>query len=108
MTIIKPAAWEVWFANVRFEDQPHISKKRPVLVVDNRFVYILSLKISSQPPRDNCFGEYQLLKWQEAGLNKPSTVRISKKLKLVEKDFVHKIGRISTIDIINIRKYLSY
>ncbi len=103
----QPAQWEIWFADVRFEDAPNLSKRRPVLVLFNNVVYILSLKITSKAPRNSYYGEYVLLKWKEAGLDRQSTVRISKKLKLVERDFVYKIGRLAPIDILNIRKFLN-
>lgn len=102
----RPEPWEVWFANVRFEDDPTLSKSRPVLVISDHKVCILSLKITSKPPRNNFYGEYALLKWQEAGLDKQSTVRISKKLKLVERDFSYRIGRLAPIDILNVIKIL--
>lgn len=100
----RPKPWEVWLAAVKFEDEPSAVKRRPVLVLNDDQVYILSLKITSRPPRSGYFGEYSLLKWQEAGLHKPSTVRTSKKLQLFERDFVHKIGRLTPIDILNIIK----
>lgn len=106
MTSIKPHSWEIWLANVKFEDDPETTKARPVLVIDSNRVCILSLKITSKPPRNNYYGEYQLLKWKAAGLVKPSTVRISKKLKLFERDFIRKIGRAAAIDIIKIRGFL--
>lgn len=106
-TIKQPHAWEIWFADVKFEDNANLSKRRPVLVLSNNIVYILSLKITSKPPRDNYYGEYELVKWKEAGLDKPSTVRISKKLKLFERDFSFKIGRLAPIDILNIMKFLN-
>ena len=74
---IKP--WEVWFAAVRFEDSPQI-KNRPVVVTSSEAVCVMALKVTSHVPR-NEWGEYALQHWQAAGLNKPSTVRIGKRLR---------------------------
>ena len=63
-----PQKWEVWWAKVKFEDEPDIVKTRPVVIFDNRQAYIVSFKVTGQMPRENFKGEYVLQKWQEAGL----------------------------------------
>lgn len=101
--------WEVWLAKVVFEDQPDIVKIRPVVIIDTEKyegVYVLSYKVTGQPPRDNCFGEYVLQKWQECGLDCPSTVRLSKKLLVPEGDFVRRLGKLDKTDIFAIREVL--
>ncbi len=103
---MRPSKWEVWFAKVAFDDDPTKIKERPVLVMDDRNCYILSFKITSHAPRLNFSGEYSLVKWSEAGLLKPSTVRTLKRLKLIETDFVHKIGRLHPVDILGIMNIL--
>lgn len=39
---------------------------------------LLSVKVTSHPPRQGIEGEIPLLDWQAAGLSKPSTARCSK------------------------------
>lgn len=102
----EPRPWEVWWADVAFEDQPSITKRRPVLVLDHQTCIILSLKITSHAPREEFFGEYALQKWHAAGLTKPSTVRISKVLRLQRSDFAEKIGDLHPVDISVIERYL--
>ena len=34
-----PQKWEVWWAKVKFEDEPDIIKIRPVIVFDNKKAY---------------------------------------------------------------------
>lgn len=102
-----PERWEVWLAKVAFEDDPSQTKTRPVLVISETECYILSLKITSHDPRPNYQGEYQIQRLEESGLNRPSTIRTSKRLRLVQSDFVKKLGRLHFVDIIEVRKILS-
>lgn len=103
MMTIKP--WEVWFAAVRFEDSPQ-TKNRPVVVTSSGNIYVIALKVTSHAPR-NEWGEYALQHWQTAGLQKPSTVRIGKRLSLQPCDMVHKIGKLHPLDIMNIQRILA-
>jgi len=94
--------WDIWLAKVKFEDSSDC-KKRPVLIVDGRFVAVVAVKMTSQPPR--C-GEYVLQDWKKSGLRKPTTVRISKFLQLTDSDFCFRIGKLSSLDRMNIEKML--
>ncbi len=101
----KPERWEVWFASVRFEDSPD-RKQRPVVIISPGVAYYLSLKLTTHAPREWCNGEYALQKWSEAGLARPSTVRASKVLQLVDSDFSHKLGRLHPVDILALQTVL--
>ena len=102
-----PEKWEIWDAKVKFEDDPDTVKERPVLVIDQSNCFLISLKITSHEPREQYFGEYVIMKWQEAGLSEESTIRCSKRLQLVAGDFIDKRGKLQPIDISNIRALLS-
>lgn len=95
--------WDVFLADVPFEDIQE-SKLRPVIVLEDAIVLVDCLKMTSQLPRD---GEYVLKMWKEAGLKKPTTVRISKRLVLNPSAFRKRIGSLHPIDIIEIQKRLS-
>lgn len=97
--------WEVWLAAVRFEDSPQV-KNRPVVITSTGKIYVLALKVTSQAPR-NSWGEYSLQRWKEAGLNKESTVRISKRLQLALTDMLFKIGDLHPQDIVNIQRIIA-
>lgn len=105
MNTIRPIAWEVWLANVRFEDVPE-TKKRPVVVTETGEAFIIALKVTSHEPRD-AWGEYALMEWRTAGLKKQSTVRISKRLRLPKTALVHRIGVLHQADILAIRTIIA-
>ena len=96
--------WEVWLANVVYQDQPDLSKNRPVVIYSPTECFILSLKVSSQNPhtyRDN----YELKKWKEPGLSRPSYVSI-RFIKILSEDLVHRLGRLHTLDVRALEKML--
>jgi len=94
--------WEIYLARVPFKDITE-SKIRSVLILDNTVIVIDCLKMTSQPPR--C-GEYVLKDWKEAGLRKPTTVRVTKRLSLPTNNIIKKIGMLSVLDISEIQKLL--
>ncbi len=102
-----PKQWEIWYANFAFEDNPSVIKKRPVLILDNHnFFPILVAKVTKSESRPGYWGEYRIIKWQEAGLDYPSTIRLSKRLILKRIDFAYKIGTLSHLDILNLRELI--
>ncbi len=95
--------WDVYIAEVPFEDLAEM-KVRPVVILEDSVALVDCLKLTSQTPR---YGEYVLQKWSEAGLLKPTTVRISKRLALKPDLFRKRIGSLHPIDILEIQKLLS-
>lgn len=95
--------WDIYFADVPFEGLPE-SKPRPVIILDDSVILIDCLKLTGKPPRP---GEYVLQKWKEAGLRKPTTVRLSKRLALDPSSFLFRVGSVRPIDIVEIEKRLS-
>ena len=76
-----PQLYEVWRLPFEFDDKPGVFKNRPVIVgaieEDAVEVFIVSVKVTSHPPRSDFLGEVELRDWKEAGLAKPSTARCS-------------------------------
>lgn len=95
--------WEIYLADVPFEDLPQ-SKLRPVIILEDGTVLVDCLKMTSQPPRP---GEYLLQRWAEAGLRKPTTVRLSKRLALPPAAFRKRLGELDLVDIFEISKRLT-
>lgn len=94
--------WDIYFANVPFEDLPE-SKLRPVIILDDSVAVVDCLKLTGRAPRP---GEYVIQKWAEAGLHKPTTVRLSKRLSLDKAELRFRIGSLQPIDIFEIEKRL--
>lgn len=96
--------WDVFLANVPFEECIQ-SKIRPVVILEiSDTQVIVCLKMTGQPPRQN---EYVLRRWKDAGLHKPTTVRLSKRLVLNQKLILKQIGCLHALDILEIEKRLS-
>lgn len=83
---------------MKFEDDPTKQKKRPVLVISETEMYILSFKITGHSAREDYTGEYEIHHWQEAGLTKPSTIRFEKRIRLKPEDVIEKIGELHPAD----------
>lgn len=98
--------WELWWANVAFEDNPQQVKRRPVIVIDNQTAIIIAVKITSHEPRPQFSGEYKLAYWCAAGLSKESTARCEKLIRLQQQDFLGKIGRLHPVDIAALQSIL--
>lgn len=108
----EPRVWEVWPFAFAFEDQPEKTKLRPVIIAAKSAteaeILVLSIKVTTHPPRANFPGEIPILDWQEAGLSKPSTARCSKHLLVPISAFhgAHRYGRLSSRDEATIRNAL--
>lgn len=97
--------WDVWLANVPFEDIPSAKKLRPVLVMDDAVIVLSVFKMTTHPPRDEL--DYQLINYAAAGLPKQTVVRLSKLIILDSVDMIRQLGRLSLQDIQAIRKAIS-
>jgi len=101
--------WEIWEAKVPFEDRDEY-KKRPVLVLSEEDMIVLSLKMTSHSPRYHKLdGEYEIMRWQEAGLKKPTVIQCSKLLRLNKSLMMgRKYGKLLSTDVIALRSLLRY
>ncbi len=107
--MIEMKRWEIWEADVPYEEN-NGHKKRPVLILSETKVMVVSLKMTSHEPRYHSMnGEYEVMKWREAGLEKPTVIQCSKRLKLEKERFTGKqFGRLSATDIIGMQTMLEY
>lgn len=105
----KMKRWEIWEADVPYEENKG-HKKRPVLILSETDMIVFSLKMTSHKARyKKLEGEYEIMKWQEAGLEKPTVIQCSKRLKLEKSRFTGKqYGRLMATDIIGMQALLQY
>ena len=87
--------YELWLAGVKFEESNDI-KQRPVLIWNDK-AFIIAYKITSTDRGDNN-REFKIEFWKEAGLTKPSTIRIPQVLRLESGDMVSKLGELDYRD----------
>lgn len=88
--------FEIWYANVRFEDSRQI-KQRPVLIWNDNAYMVVAYKLTGTDRGDN-EKEFKIEHWQEAGLTKPTTIRMEKLLKLQQSDIIKYIGKLDPRD----------
>ena len=93
----KKTVWDIYWADVAYEDNPEIIKKRPVVIKSDGGAFIMSFYATSQPskPEYDC---YPIKQWREAGLDKPTVVRLDKCLRLEPNDFHEYIGHLTEQD----------
>jgi len=94
--------WDVWFAQVKFEDSDEV-KARPVIIFQSTPNEVICIKMTSRQPRQ---GEYQLQRWSEAGLHRESVARMGSWVRLYPYDMIHRIGTLHAIDIVEILQFL--
>lgn len=88
--------WDIWYIDYAFDDDPEQSKDRPALITSVNPLSFVVLKITGHEPRDEY--DYEIKKWQEAGLEKKSCIRTKHRLSAQEADFRRKAGELHKID----------
>lgn len=83
--------YEIWKAKVKFEDSDEV-KERPVMIWNDR-VFLVAYKMTGTDRGDDQ-DEYRIRYWQEAGLTKPTSIRLRKVLRLKKDDLLYKMGEL--------------
>ena len=94
--------FDLVLAEVSFEDCDE-TKIRPVLIIDGSTYLVKCLSVTSNTSRPE---DYVIKEWKEAGLKKPSSIRVHKSIELDPSFLSHKIGRLQPIDILEVQKML--
>lgn len=101
---------EVWFVEIPLEEDKTKTINRPVIVLDENMLGVLSVKITKHSPRQEDPYDTPILYWQEANLRLASTARVSKVFLLSQDSFIFKIGNLHQDDLDRIeemyQKYL--
>lgn len=102
---------EVWFVEFPLEEDNSKTLNRPVVVLDDNTLGVLSVKITKHKVRKNDPYDVPIIYWEDANLRLASTARISKVILLPKDSFIFKIGSLHREDLLRIEsmyeKYLS-
>ena len=90
---------DVWFVEFPLEENLSQTINRPVIVLDENTLGVLSVKITKHMPRVEDPYDIPILYWQEANLRLASTARVSKVLLLPQDSFIFKIGDLHPDDL---------
>lgn len=100
---------EVWFVEFPLEEDNNQSTNRPVVVLDEDHLGVLSVKVTKHAVRKNDSYDVPILYWTEAGLRLASTARVSKTMILDKDAFIFKIGVLHPDDLEAIEnKYMEF
>jgi len=81
--------FDIWLAEVHYKDIEG-SKKRPVLILDHIKKEVFCLKMTSQAPK--AADDFEIIRWQEAGLQKPTVINTAIRLRLEEDKLLSYLG----------------
>lgn len=90
---------EVWFVEFPLEEDNSQTINRPVVVLDENTLGVLSVKITKHSPRKEDHYDTPIIYWQEANLRLASTARVSKVFLLSQDSFIFKIGDLHKDDL---------
>ena len=90
---------EVWFVEFPLEEDNSKTINRPVIVLDENTLGVLSVKITKHSPRKEDPYDTPILYWQEANLRLASTARVSKVYLLSQDSFIFMIGKLHQDDL---------
>lgn len=90
---------EVWFVGFPKEENPNEILNRPVVVLDEDKLGVLSVKVTKHKVRTEDPYDTPILYWQYAHLRFASTARISKVMILKPEAFITKIGNLHPDDL---------
>ncbi len=90
---------EVWFVEFPLEEDNSKTINRPVIVLDENTLGVLSVKITKHSPRKEDPYDTPILYWQEANLRLASTARVSKVFLLSQDSFIFMIGKLHQDDL---------
>jgi hypothetical protein len=100
---------EVWFVEFPLEEDNSVTINRPVVVLDERNLSVLSVKITKHAPRNTDPYDVPIIYWEDANLRLASTARVSKTMLLPQDNFIFKIGELNKIDLCKIEEmYQNY
>ena len=100
--------WEIWEADVPFFEDSSKSSVRPVLIISPTECLVLKVTSHGHSDKPNPL-EYEIAKWQQAGLTVKSYIQCDRFVRLGEERFTgKKYGRLQFIDIAGVRYMMKF
>ncbi|MDY6329243.1 MAG: type II toxin-antitoxin system PemK/MazF family toxin [Lachnospiraceae bacterium] len=90
---------EVWFVEFSLEEDSSRILNRPVVVLDENLLGVLSVKITKHKVRKEDPYDTPIIYWEDANLRLASTARVSKVILLTKDSFIFKIGNLHNDDL---------
>lgn len=90
---------EVWFVEFPLEEDSSKILNRPVVVLDENTLGVLSVKITKHKVRKEDPYDTPIIYWEDANLRLASTARVSKVMVLPRDSFIFKIGELHYEDL---------
>lgn len=108
MSDSSPQPWEVWHARFNFSEG-HGYKYRPIVILATRADGALVTMVTSATNKMSLPHDYLLHEWRNAGLEKPSIVRLDRIAEIPPNYLgtAGRIGRLTDKDIAAIKVILS-
>lgn len=91
--------FELYWAEVEFQDIEE-SKLRPVMIIDSNAYLVSCLSVTSNTSRPE---DYVIKRWREAGLSRPSAIKLHQIIDLDPSMIDRRIGKLDAYDISIIR-----
>lgn len=100
--------WEIWEADVPYIDDPKKSSKRPVLIISPEIVLVLKITTHGHSDKPKPY-EYEVMKWQEAGLTAQSYIQCKQYIRLDKNSFTGKqYGKLKMTDIVLLQQMMRF
>ena len=90
---------EVWFVEFPLEEDSSKILNRPVVVLDQNTLGVLSVKITKHKVRKEDPYDTPIIYWEDENLRLASTARVSKVTVLPRDSFIFKIGELHYEDL---------
>lgn len=100
--------WDIWEANVPYQEDPTKASVRPVLIIEPTKVLVLKMT-THQHSEDPKPLEFEVSKWQAAGLTAKTFVQCDRFIELRMDSFTgRQYGRLQAADIIGVQGMMKF
>lgn len=108
MSMYDFAQWDIVEADVPYRENINKSSMRPVLIVSETEVLVLKMTTHHRSEKPKPY-EYEVMKWEQAGLTARTYVQCDYFIRLSEERFTgKKYGRLQVTDVIGVKQMMAY